>query len=1168
MSRSEKARNPYPGLTPFEEQDATRFFGRDKEVEEILDRLALHHLLAVIGVSGCGKSSLVRAGVIPVLRMGAAENLPTHWQIAIITPGNAPLQSLREELGAPPDWPSTSFDLVDHSQNQLSSNESLLLIVDQFEEIFLFREKTLAQDGGNESSLFVNLLLTAAEQHEVPIYVVLTMRSDFLGQCTQFRGLPEALNDSYYLVPRMTRLQQQEAIERPLREHATSMHAALVQRLLNESAEGPDHLPVLQHLLKRLWENWNGREKTPGDPIGVSDYDAVGGWSEALNRDAEAVLSTFQADTEGIRRVFQWITELGTGEKPMRRPRSFVECLEVSGLVRERLSDAIRSFQDRGLLRESNRSDQSLVDLSHESVMWQWPRLRRWIDEEAEQATQLRFFLQSARQRVPLTGLALESASQWRSGVHTQSHSALRYLNSEELELTVAWIVRSEQIEQAIQREQLKKVRWLKRWRLLAGSGMLLITIIAIWVARWQRNMADARGLAAWAATSLGEDPERSLILGLYSWDRERTSVQGLDQILHDTLLQSSSRLTLTGHQDYVLGVTWSPNGRRLATASSDRTVKVWEMDTGRELLTLSGHHGVVFSVAWSPDGKKLATSSSDQTVKVWEAGSGRELLTLSGHHGVVFSVAWSPDGKKLATSSSDQTTRVWDAETGRELLRLIGHQAGVKSVAWSPDGNKLATASEDKTARVWEATTGRELVIFRGHEASVLSIAWSPDSSKLATTSDDKTAKVWETATGSELLSLGTHQERVLCIAWSPDGNKLATANYDSTAKIWDATTSRELLTLRGHKDAVFSIAWSPDSSKVATASYDKIAKVWQAGSGHELLIMEDRKADINPGVIRSIAWSRNGNMLATAGDDKTVRVWDTDTGRKLLTWSGQGASILSIAWSPDSSKLATASDDKSTKVWDAKTGRELLTLSGHQKLVRSIVWSPDGGKLATASEDKTAKVWDAITGRELLTLSGHQGKASGIAWSPDGRKLATASDDKTARVWDAATGHELLILRGHKSFVRSIAWSPDGTKLATASDDGLAIVWDVGAGRELLSLNNSYRDAVLSIAWSPDGSKLATASKDETTRVWEIETRRELFTLHGHQGSVLSVAWSPDGKRLASAGDDKIVQVYAVDLVELLRLVRSRITRDLTSEECRRYLNIDRCPALPEVP
>lgn len=282
MTSSAVRVNPYPGLTPFEEQDASRFFGRDREIDELLQRLGSRRLLAVIGVSGCGKSSLVHAGVKPVLRIGAAANLPARWRICTITPGNAPLRALRAALEAPPDWPATSFDLLDQARQILRPGESLLLIVDQFEELFRFRAETIGEDGGNAASLFVNLLLNAIDQREVPIYVLLTMRTDFLGECAKFRSLPEALNDCYYLVPRMTRLQQQDAIERPLQEQGVQMHAPLVQRLLNDSAEDPDQLPVLQHLLRRVWENWN--QRGANGPISLADYEAVGGMDGCYRR--------------------------------------------------------------------------------------------------------------------------------------------------------------------------------------------------------------------------------------------------------------------------------------------------------------------------------------------------------------------------------------------------------------------------------------------------------------------------------------------------------------------------------------------------------------------------------------------------------------------------------------------------------------------------------------------------------------------------------------------------------------------------------------------------------------------------------------------------------------------------------------------------------------------
>ena len=1139
--------NPYPGLRPFQEQDAVRFFGRDREIDDVLNRLASRHLLAVIGVSGCGKSSLVRAGMIPVLRVGASESLPARWRIYTIYPGNAPLQALRGALGAPSDWPITSFDLVGHMRTQLNNGESLLLVVDQFEEIFRYRDETLAQDGGNAASLFVNLLLNAVEQREIPIYVLLTMRTDYLGQCSQFLGLPEALNDCYYLVPRLTRLQQQEAIERPLQEQGTVMHPALVQRLLNESAEDPDHLPVLQHLLRRLWENWNARGVN--GPIGTTDYDDVGGWEDALNADAEHVLKQFEDDLEAIKRVFQWITDRGTGEQPVRRPRPVTECLEVSGLTRERLTEIIRSFHERGVLLPS---DQPLINLSHESVMWQWSRLKVWIAEEAQHATQLRFLLQASQNRVPLTGLALESGLRSQSEWRRQKQSALRYLSSNELNETDAWIIRSEQLEHSSRR---------RRFWIFGAVGALVLAVIAVWLTWQQRNSAEARELSAWAAVSLAEDPERSLILGLHAWDKHRGMVPGLAEILHSAVLQSSSRRTLRGHRGPVWSIAWSPDGSKLATASGDNTAKVWEASSGRELLTLRGHQDAVWSIAWSPDGSKLATASWDKTAKVWLAISGQEVVTLSGHTDRVVSIAWSPDGNRLATTSWDQTAKLWDATSGRELLTLRGHQRRLRNVAWSPDGSKVATASEDKTAKVWEAATGRLLLTLE-HQGRVRSIAWSPDGSKLATAGEEITAKVWSDS-GQELLTLHGHQGSISAVTWSPDGSRLATASEDATGKVWETISGRELLALRGHQGRVSSIAWSADGNRLATASNDGTAKVWEAGPNGELLTLRGHR-----GRVWSIAWSPDGSKLATAGDDHTARVWAAATGFELLTLRSSQDPVVTIAWSPDGSKLATAGDDKMTTVWDTSSGAKLHTIAGHTNSIGTVVWSPDGKKLATASDDATAKIWDAFTGRNLLTLSGHKNRVVSIAWSPDGSTLATAGWDQAAKVWDVVSGREVVTLLGHLGSVLSIAWSPDGSKLATTSSDTTTKIWEAASGRELLTLRG-HLGSVVGVDWSRDGSKVATASDDSTLKVWESDTGRELLTLRGgHRAPVMSVAWSPDGKLLASTGDDGIAQVYSFDQLEFLRLVRSRITRDMSPEECRRYLNRNGCPELPTVP
>ena len=691
-------------------------------------------------------------------------------------------------------------------------------------------------------------------------------------------------------------------------------------------------------------------------------------------------------------------------------------------------------------------------------------------------------------------------------------------------------------------------------------------TETALTQAQHSEAMATVRELIANCMASQEADPEVSILIAAEAITASRTlqnvALPEAEDQLHRAILASHVKLTLHDHSGSVRSAAWSSDGKRLATASQDQTVKVWDADSGEELLTLHGHTNYVNSVAWSPDGKRLATGSVDKTAKVWDAASGQELLTLRGHDGAVGSVAWSPDGKRLATGSDDKTVKVWDAVSGQELQILRGHTGAVVNVAWGPDGKRLATGSGDTSAKVWDAASGHELLTLQGHDESVDGVAWSPDGKRLATAGEDDTAKVWDTASGHELLTLSGHSSSLYGIAWSADGERLATGSADETAKVWDATSGHELLTLRGHTGGVFGLAWSPNGKRLATGSGDETAKVWEVTSGYELLTLRRHTDSVN-----SVAWSPDNKRLATGSADKTAKVWDASSGHEILTLRGHSGPVDSVAWSPDGKRLATASSD-TAHLWDADTGQELLTLHGHRDAVINVAWSPDGKRLATASDDKTAKVWDASSGQEILTLRGHKGSLISVAWSPDGKRLATGSADHTARVWDAASGEELLTLSGHSGYVFSVAWSPDGKRLATAASDGTGKVWEMPDGKELLTLRGHSNPLVVSVAWSADGKHLATGSGDQTAKVWDATSGQELLTLRGHTGYVFSVAWSPDGKRLATGSNDKTVQVYAMDIHDLMKLASERITAHPSDEGCKKYLHVDKCPPFPQLP
>ena len=1152
--------NPFRGLQVFDFEHAPVFAGRTLAIDGVLTALiqqaeADRPFVLVLGASGSGKSSLVRAGVLPLLiEPGVIEGIGL-WRRSVMRPAMAgsqsdmfdalaagllgeealpkladleskqPVKDLAAELRANPQGVA---DRVKDKLNQVSL-EYCLRQEERLRELGSdFRQQQREADAANARLQLAKLqpprtrlvlivdqleeLFTSgfSEQLQLKfisalsvlarsgrVFVLATLRNDFYARYQQFNDLVELAKPAgkYDLRP-PTPDEIGNMIRLPAEAAGVRFEQDHVtgQRLDEALRDAAATTPESLPLLEHVLSLLYEKQVVRGDDLlRWSDYRELGELEGALAQHAEAVFSRLQPDEQkAFPLVMRYLVTLGQGEEEIANRRT----VPYRDLV---VSDRIGHDQKAG--------PQGFVDLFIEKRL-----LVADTDPQGEvTVTVAHEALLREWQRV----------KEWLS----ENREFLRMRDRLDSSLKL-WLSRGKQKDDLLGpglplAEGEKLVKDFGPSLSQEQTGYVCASIAE---RKRSKQIQERIGYAVMAAISV-----LAIVAG-FQWfqaERQRQSAarafKSEAQVtakLQEQLRQASWASFNQAERQFQLG-EWPEAIALLARAIKfDPTNQVaaerffQELIVHREralppLVASFAHDDVVYHAAFSPDGTQILTASWDRTARLWEANSGKLMFSLA-HQGAVNAARFSPDGTQILTASADKTAKLWDAASGK-LIASFTHQDSVSDAAFSPDGTRVLTASADKTAKLWEASSGKFITSFV-HQAGVNAAAFSPDGTRILTASADKTAELWDTASG-KLVASFAHQGIVYYGVFSPDGARILTASADKTAKVWEVDSAR-LIASFVHQDGVYYAAFSPDGTRVITASADRSAKLWEAASG-KLIVSFDHQ----DGVYHA-AFSSDGARILTASWDKTAKLW-ASSGKLIASFAHQDE-VNDAAFSPDGARILTASWDKTVKLWEVASG-EFIASFDHENSVNDAAFSPDGTRVLTASADKLARLWEASSGK-LIASFPHEDSVNAAVFSPDNTRILTASADRSAKLWDLASG-KLIASFINEDSVNAAAFSPDGARVLTASADKTAKLWDATSGKLITSF--IHEDSVSHVAFSPDGARILTASADKTAKLWDTASGK-LIASFVHEDSVNHVAFSPDGARILTASADKTARLW----------------------------------------
>ena len=1130
---------PYRGLASFGEEDAEFFFGRDDATADVLEMLKRSRFVAVLGPSGSGKSSLVRAGVVRRIRAGALPGSEA-WPCRVFFPGARPLtmlaaqlssafpaESMQATLGQLEKDPRTLDLAVALGLAESPPDRRLVLVADQFEEAF-----TLCDDEG-ELKAFIDNLMYAATIPEGRVVVLVGMRADFYHRCAAYPQLAALIASQQYLVSPLSQEGLRQAIREPARTVGVELEAGLLDTILADVGSTQGTLPLLQHVLYELWQRRSGSMLT------LAAYVGAGRLEGALAKRANTVYDAFTPEQQEIaRHVLLRLVQPGEGTEDTRRRVALDEFVTHAD-QRQAVVKVVEALAQERLLTSGRdaASGGQVVDITHEALIRGWPELRGWI---AEHRDALR-----AERRLTEAALEWDQSGRDDSLLYRGAHlSAWDDRDTEELN-----DLERDFLEASRQRQAGERAAGRRRVHIaLSGvaAGALLVAVVSLGalsqVAR-QRDLAQSRVAVANSRAQLDVDSQRALLLALEAYKLRRTPET--ETAVREAAMRSNLRAQAVVPNPS--RPSFTADGDTVIVGAGDGTVQMWNITTpGASPRSFPVQEGAALA-AVRPDGSLVATAGpADGTVRLWDAATGAAVRELRGHQGGILTISFSPDGSALASAGIDGTVRIWNARTG-EGLQVLPGPPGPTKAAFGPDGNLLVSIATDAAVHVWDWATGRELALLRGHDGLLGDVAFAPDGEHVISSGADGTLRVWEWRTGASTV---IQAEKILfSLAVSPDSRFVAAGGPGGDLRIWDWRSASLPRRQAGHTGLVSGVAFSGDGRHLASTSSDGSVRVWEWAKGDAVRVIEMPPVD-------TVGLSRDGRWMAAGGLNGDLLVWDAMSGTPTRAVHGHAGAITAMGFGPDG-LVVTGGFDGTVRVWDAATGEQLRVLPGHGAAVRSVSMSADGRLAASSGFDEAIRVWDWRAGMQVQELRA-QGFVNSVAFGHDGTTVLSGGNDGKIRLIEWATATDKVVLSGHAGIVNGASLSPDGRWVVSSSGDGTVRVWDL-LSKVAPRVLSGHQGEAGGPEFSRDGNLVVSGGVDGKTIVWEFATGRQLLSLGVHKGPVVA-RWAPAGRLFLSAGLFDTAQIWDCETCgptdEMLTLARSRVVRELTAEERRTFI------------